>query len=109
MEREGKFGNEEPELPNVLGMNPVQGVGGGEREGRLEGCGEGSRSGVGIQDGQKKRPVFAVIDKGVSGGVKGVECEAVSRSIREVGEDVNPHPVLSKGRNRPEKLGFYFN
>ena len=109
MEREGEFGNEEPELSNVLGMNPVQGVGGGEREGRLEGSGEGSRSGVGVQDGQKERPVFAVINKGVAGGVKGVECEAMSRSICEVGEDVNPHPVLSKGRNRPEKLGFYFD
>ena len=108
MERKGEFGDEEPELPNVFGMDPMQGVGGGEREGRLEGCGEGSRSGVGIQDGQKKRPVFAVMNKGVTGGVKGVECKEVGRGFREVGEDVNPHPVLSKGRNRPEKLSFYF-
>jgi hypothetical protein len=61
---------------------------------------------VGVQDGQKERPVFAVINKGVAGGVKGVECEAMGRSFCEVGEDVNPHPVLSKGRNRPEKLVF---
>ena len=64
---------------------------------------------MGVQDGQKERPVFVVVDKGVAGGVEGVECEAVSRSVCEVGEDVNPHPVLSKGRNRPEKLSFYFN
>jgi hypothetical protein len=48
VEREGEFGNEEPELSNVLGMNPVQGVGGREREPRLEGSGEGSGSGAGV-------------------------------------------------------------
>jgi hypothetical protein len=26
-----------------------------------------------------------------------------------VGEDVDSHPVFSKARNRPKKLGFYFN
>lgn len=108
MEREGEFGNEEPEFLDVFGVNPVQGVGGRKGEGRLKGSGEGARSGMGGQDGEKERPVFAVMNKGVTGGVKGVECKEVGRGFREVGEDVNPHPVLSKGRNRPEKLSFYF-
>ena len=109
MEREGEFGNEEPELLDVFGVNPVEGVGVGKGEGRLESGGKGARSGMGGQDGEKERPVFAVVNKGVSGGVKGVECEAVGRGFCEVGEDVDPHPVLSKGRDRPEKLRFYFN
>ena len=93
----------------MLGVNPMEGVGGREGEGRLEGSGKGARSSVGCKDGEKKGPVFAVVDEGVSGGVEGVKCKALGRSSCEVGDDVDSHPVLSEGRNRPEKLSFYFN
>ena len=33
----------------------------------------------------------------------------MGRSSCEVGDDVDSHPVLSEGRNRPKKLGFYFD
>jgi hypothetical protein len=105
----GKFGHLEPELFNVLGVYPMVGVGGREGESRLEGSGESTGSSVGGKDGEKKGPVFAVVDEGLSGGVEGVKCEAMGRSSCEVGDDVDSHSVLSEGRNRPKKLGFYFD
>jgi len=75
----------------------------------LEGSGKGARSSVGCKDGEKEGPVFAVVDEGVASGVEGVKCQALGRSSCEVGDDVDSHPVLSEGRNRPEKLSFYFN
>jgi hypothetical protein len=80
VEGEGKFGNEEPELFIVLGVDPMEGVEGGKGESSLEGSRKSSRSSVGGKDGQKERPVFAVVDEGVTGGVIGVKCEAMVRS-----------------------------
>ena len=87
----------------MLGVNPMEGVGGREGESSLEGSGEGTGSSVGCKDGEKKGPVFAVIDEGVSGGVEGVKCKALGRSSCEVGDDDDSHPVLSEGRNRLEQ------
>ena len=49
-------------------------VGGREGDSRLEGSGEGTGSSVGCKDAEKKGPVFAVVDEGVTGGVEGVKC-----------------------------------
>ena len=58
----------------MLGVNPMEWVGGREGEGRLEGSGKSARSSVGGKDGEKKGPVFTVVDEGVTGGVEGVKC-----------------------------------
>ena len=61
MEREGEFGNEEPELSNVLGVNSVQVVGGGEGKADLMAAARVPGLVWVFRTGQKERPVFAVV------------------------------------------------
>ena len=73
----------------------MEGVGGVEREGGLEGLDKNAGSGVRDEDRKEEGPVFMVEFERVASCVEGVQGEETGSSVGKVGENVDPHPVFS--------------
>ena len=82
----------------------MEGVGGVEREGGLEGLSKSAWSVVRDEDWEEEGPVFVVEFEGVASSVEGVQGEKTGGGVGEIGENVNPHPIFSQSGDRPNKF-----